>query len=173
MKINRKFVSLVLAGILSAGVLVGCSSTSNEGGSSDGEKTFVYGTSAYNSSEPGINPHKGYSGWPAIRYGVTETLFKFNENMELEAWLATGYEIIDDYTMKINLRDDVNFSNGNKMTGDAVKACFESLIKLHDRAPGDLAIKSIEADKQTITIKSENKVVTLLNYLSYSIWRNY
>lgn len=166
MKINRKFVSLVLAGLLSAGLLVGCSSTSNEDGSSNGEKTFVYGTSAYNSSEPGINPHKGYSGWPAIRYGVTETLFKFNENMELEPWLATDYEIVDDYTMKINLRDDVNFSNGNKMTGDAVKACFESLIKLHDRAPGDLAIKSIEADKQTIIIKSKNKVVTLLNYLS-------
>lgn len=166
MKINKKIISLVLAGVLSAGLLVGCGSTSNEGASSDGEKTFVYGTSAYNSSEPGINPHKGYSGWPAIRYGVTETLFKFNENMELEPWLATDYEIVDDYTMKINLRDDVNFSNGNKMTGDAVKACFESLIKLHDRAPGDLAIKSIEADGQTITIKSENKVVTLLNYLS-------
>lgn len=166
MKISRKIISLVLAGVLSAGLLVGCSSTSGDGGSSDGEKTFTYGTTAYNAGAPGINPHKGYSGWPAIRYGVAETLFKFNESMELEPWLATDYEVIDDYTMKINLRDDVNFSNGNKMTGDAVKACFESLIKLHDRAPGDLAIKSIEADGQSITIKSENKVVTLLNYLS-------
>lgn len=166
MKISRKIISLVLAGVLSAGLLVGCSSTSGDGGSSDGEKTFTYGTTAYNAGAPGINPHKGYSGWPAIRYGVAETLFKFNDKMELEPWLATDYEVIDDYTMKINLRDDVNFSNGNKMTGDAVKACFESLIKLHDRAPGDLAIKSIEADGQSITIKSENKVVTLLNYLS-------
>lgn len=166
MKISKKIISLVLAGVLSAGLLVGCSSSSDEGGSSDGEKTFTYGTSAYNSSEPGINPHKGYSGWPAIRYGVAETLFKFNEKMELEPWLATDYKIEDDYTMKINLRDDVNFSNGNKMTGDAVKACIESLIKLHDRAPGDLAIKSIEAEGQSVTIKSENKVVTLLNYLS-------
>lgn len=165
MKINRKIISLVLAGVLSTGLLVGCSSTSDEG-SGDSDKTFTYGTTAYNPSEAGINPHKGYSGWPSLRYGVTETLFKFNENMELEPWLATDYEIVDDYTMKINLRDDVKFSNGNKMTGDAVKACFESLVRLHDRAPEDLAITSIEAKDQSITIKSENKVVTLLNYLS-------
>ena len=165
MKINKKITCLILVGILSATFLGGCSSTSNDENNS-GEKVFTYGTSAYNSGEPGINPHKGYSGWPALRYGVGETLFKFNDNMELEPWLATDHEIIDDYTMKINLRDDVTFSNGNKMTGDSVKACLESLIKLHDRAPGDLAIESIEANGQTVTIKSKNKVVTLLNYLS-------
>lgn len=166
MKINKKIISLVLVGVLSAGFLVGCSSKSNEGGGSKSNKTFTYGTTAYNSSEAGINPHKGYSGWPAIRYGVTETLFRFNENMELEPWLATDYKIVDDYTVKINLRDDVKFSNGSKMTGDSVKACFESLIKINDRAPGDLAIKSIKSDGQSITIKSKNKVTTLLNYLS-------
>ena len=167
MKINRKLISLVLAGVISAGFLVGCGSTSDKSTSNSGkEKTFVYATSAYNPSMAGINPHKGYSGWSALRYGVGETLFKFNENMELEPWLATDYKIVDDYTMTINLRDDVTFSNGNKMTGDAVKACFESLIKLHDRAPEDLAIKSIEADNQSVTIKSENKVVNLINYLS-------
>ncbi len=167
MKINRKLISLVLAGVISSGFLVGCSSTSKKGKSNSGkEKTFVYGTSAYVSAAPGINPHKGYSGWPAIRYGVAETLFKFNDKMELEPWLATDYKIEDDYTMKINLRDDVKFSNGNKMTGESVKACIENLVKLHDRAPEDLAIKSITADGQSVTIKSKNKVVNLINYLS-------
>lgn len=65
--------------------------------------------------------------------------------MELESWLAKDYEVVDDYTMKINLRDDVTFSNGNEMTGDAVKDCIESLVRLHDRAPSDLAIVSIDA----------------------------
>ena len=167
MKINKKLISLVLAGVISSGFLVGCSSTSDKDESNSGkEKTFVYGTSAYNPSLAGINPHKGYLGWAAIRYGVAETLFKFNDKMELEPWLATDYEIVDDYTMKINLRDDVTFSNGNKMTGDAVKACIESLVRLHDRAPSDLAIVSVDADGQSVTIKSENKVVNLLNYLS-------
>ena len=53
-------------------------------------------------------------GWSAIRYGIGETLFRFTNNMELEPWLATGYEQLDDYTVKISLRDDVTFHNGKK-----------------------------------------------------------
>lgn len=162
----RKITSLSLATMMSLSLMVGCSSSADGSNESDGEKTFTYGTTAYVSSEPGINPHKGYSGWPAVRYGVGETLFRFNENMELEPWLATDYEMSDDYTIKINLRDDVTFSNGKKMTGESVKACIEDLVAIHDRAPEDLSIKSITADGQSVTITSNNKVVTLLNYLS-------
>ena len=57
MKINKKLISLVLAGVISSGFLVGCSSTSDKDESNSGkEKTFVYGTSAYNPSLAGINP---------------------------------------------------------------------------------------------------------------------
>ena len=162
----KKMTSLSLAAIMSLSLMVGCSSSSGDDNTSDGEKTFTYGTTAYVSSEPGINPHKGYSGWPAVRYGVGETLFRFTESMELEPWLATDYEIVDDYKIKINLRDDVTFSNGKKMTGESVKACIEDLAAIHDRAPEDLSIKSVTADGQSVTITSNNKVVTLLNYLS-------
>lgn len=161
----KKITSLSLAAMMSLSLMVGCGSSSVDDTSS-GEKAFVYGTTAYHPNMWGANPHKGYSGWPAVRYGIGETLFKFNENMELEPWLATDYERLDDYTIKINLRDDVNFSNGNKMTGEAVKACIEDLVDIHDRAPEDLAIESISADGQSVTIKSKNKVTTLLNYLS-------
>ena len=47
-----------------------------------------------------------------IRYGVGETLFKYNDNMEVEPWLATDYEFVDDLTVKITLRDGVKFSSG-------------------------------------------------------------
>ena len=53
--------------------------------------------------------------------------------MELEPWLAAGYEQLDDYTMKILLRDDVTFYNGKKMTGESVKKCLERLVETHDR----------------------------------------
>lgn len=45
---------------------------------------FVYGTTAYGPSmlNVGTNPHDGYVGWSTIRYGVGETLFKFNDHME-------------------------------------------------------------------------------------------
>ena len=43
--------------------------------------------------DAGLNPHDNYSGWSCLRYGVGETLFKYNDNMEVEPWLATDYEL--------------------------------------------------------------------------------
>ncbi|MBR4904279.1 MAG: ABC transporter substrate-binding protein [Selenomonadaceae bacterium] len=114
----------------------------------------------------GTNPHESYSGWSTLRYGIGETLFKFNENMELEPWLAEGFEQIDDFTVKIKINNAATFSNGKKVDGAAVKACLEHLIENHDRAPRDLKISSIEAEGQSIIIKSAEKMPALLNYLS-------
>jgi peptide/nickel transport system substrate-binding protein len=155
---------LLLVVVLILNMLTGCEKTI----SNTTEKVFNYGTIAYGVAmgNTGLNPHDGYSGWSTVRYGVGETLFKFNESMELEPWLAKDYQQLDDYTIKINLRDDVFFSNGNKMTGEAVKACLENLIIIHDRAPKDLQIESITAEGQSITIVSKSKIPGLVNYLS-------
>ena len=82
--------------------------------SSSGKKTFVYGTTGYGIDmlDNGTNPHDGYMGWSALRYGVGETLFKFSDAMTPEPWLATAYEFVDDTHVKITLRDDVTFSSG-------------------------------------------------------------
>ena len=159
---NKKF----LAAILSAGILfTGCG---GENQTSSGEKIFNYGTVAYGVAmeNVGTNPHESYVGWSTIRYGIGETLFKFNEKMELESWIAESFEQIDDFTVKIKIRDNVTFSNGKKVDGLAVKKCLDELITIHDRAPKDLKISSIEADGQFVTIKSAEKVPALLNYLS-------
>lgn len=131
------------------------------------EKVFRYGTTAYGPEmgNAGLNPHENYSGWSTIRYGVGETLFRFDESMSLTPWLATNYEQIDEYTIKINLRENVYFTSGRKMDGEAVKECLEDLIAKHDRAPGDLQIESITSQGQTITLRSKEKVPALLNYL--------
>lgn len=86
--------------------------------------------------------------------------------MEIEPWLATEYENPDDLTWIITLRDDVSFSSGRKMDGEAVKECLEHLIEVHERARGDLMIDSITAEGQTVTIKTQVPKPTLLNYLS-------
>ncbi len=135
---------------------------------SNDEKIFTYGTMAYGLAmeNVGTNPHESYSGWSTLRYGIGETLFKFNEHMELEPWLAESFEQVDDFTVKIKINDAATFSNGKKVDGAAVKACIENLIATHDRAPRDLKISAIEADGQFVTIKSFEKVPALLNYLS-------
>ena len=80
----------LLAAILTGAMLVAGMSTTVW---ADGEKAFVYGTTGYSEEmgDAGLNPHDNYSGWSALRYGVGETLFKYNDNMEVEPWLATDY----------------------------------------------------------------------------------
>jgi len=154
----KKFLLIICAALLMAGC----------GNETSDSKTFTFGTVAYGTAmeNVGTDPHESYSGWSTLRYGIGETLFKFNERMELEPWLAESFEQVDDYTVRIKIRDGVQFSNAKPLDAQAVKACLYNLISVHDRAPFDLKIAGIEADGQTLTIKSAEKVPSLLNYLS-------
>ncbi|MCR5833621.1 MAG: ABC transporter substrate-binding protein, partial [Selenomonadaceae bacterium] len=149
----KKYLAAICAATM---LMTGCGGNTAK----DDGKIFKYGTMAYGVAmeNVGTNPHDSYSGWSTLRYGIGETLFKFNENMELEPWLAESFERLDDYTIKIKINDKATFSNGKKVDGTAVKKCLEALITNHDRAPKDLKIDSIEADGQFVTIKSKEKV---------------
>lgn len=185
----KKIIAVLLALCLSVGMLAGCGSKGDDGsgpagietgketaaGSGDsgntqsaGKKTFVFGDTTFNAEneEPNVNPHYVYAGWACIRYGVGETLFRINDSMELEPWIASSYERIDDLTWKIAIKDSVCFSSGKACDAAAVKACLEDLIEVHDRARGDLMIDSIEADGLDLTIKTSVPAPSLLNYLS-------
>lgn len=168
MKKCRFLLTLLTAAFLALGALSGCAA---QGDSPDGKTagtTFVFGDTTFNAEneEPDINPHNTYSGWACIRYGVGETLFRYSDTMEIEPWLATDYELIDELTWKITLRDGVTFSSGRAMDGEAVKECLEHLVEVHDRARGDLMIDTITAEGQTVTITTTEPCPTLLNYLS-------
>lgn len=158
---------LVLAFGLWLGVLTGCNGPEKTAAKEE-KKTFVFGDTTFNpeNEEPDVNPHNTYAGWACIRYGIGETLFRYSDSMEMEPWLAAGYEIADELTWIITLRDDVAFTSGRKMDGEAVKECLEHLIEVHDRARGDLMIDTITADGQTVTIKTQAPKPALLNYLS-------
>ena len=156
-----KFLALL---VLSAALLTSaCGNNAAPGG----EKVFRYGTPAYGiaNENAGMDPHEAYQGWSAIRYGVGETLFKFDDAMQPQPWLAEKYEFINENTVKITLKDNIYFTSGNKMTGAAVKACLEDLISRHNRARVDLKITGITAEGQTVTITSAAKVPVLINYL--------
>ena len=86
--------------------------------------------------------------------------------MELEPWLATGYELVDENTWVVTLRDGVTFTSGRAMDADAVKECLDHLVEVHERAEGDLKIREITADGQTLTIRTQEPVPALMNYLA-------
>lgn len=181
----KKTGAILLTLTMTAGLLAGCGSSgssasdspeseqeagenSQAASSSEGEKVFYYGDTTFNAEndEPDVNPHYGYSGWACIRYGIGETLFKYSDSMELEPWLATKYENVDENTWVITLRDGVSFTSGRILDAEAAKECLDDLVNVHERAKGDLKIKEITADGQTLTIKTQEPVPALINYLS-------
>lgn len=169
---KKRFAIILTLGLVFS-LLTGCGGGSDQdrredGGTDGGKKTFVFGDTTFNAEneEPNVNPHFAYAGWACIRYGVGETLFKINDSLELEPWLAASHELVDSLTWKITLKDGVRFSNGKPCDAAAVKACLSHLTEVHDRARGDLMIESMEADGLTLTIKTSAPAPSLLNYLS-------
>ncbi len=168
----KRIILLLLIPAFLAVSLSGCggSREAEEEQSAESEelKTFVLGDTTFNAEngEPDINPHNSNSGWACIRYGVGETLFRLNDQMEIEPWLAESYENPDELTWKITLRDGITFTSGRSLDGEAVKECLEALIENHDRAAGDLHIREITAEGQSVIIRTEIPVPALLQYLT-------
>lgn len=129
-----------------------------------GEKVLNAGSTGYFYVES-MDPANSWDGWLLQYDGVTENLLKLNDSFEAEPWLAEAVENVDELTWKFTLRDNVNFSNGQKMTADAVKACFERTYKQNPRAEETLALDSIEADGQTLTIKTKQAVPSFKNVI--------
>ena len=130
-------------------------------------RTMVIGDTTFNSEnwEETVDPHRTYNGWACIRYGIGETLVHYTDTMELEPWLATEWSNDGSLTWTITLREGVRFSSGRDMDGEAVKQCLEHLLEVHDRAPSDTMIDTIEADGQTLTITTKEPLPALMNYL--------
>lgn len=161
---KQKRYSWLAGVVLSLCLLAGCGSSPQ---ATQTATTFVLGDTTFNAEneEPDVNPHNAYSGWACIRYGIGETLFRYTDQMELEPWLASDYEQVDENTWVITLRDGVRFSSGRAVDGQAVKECLEHLVQVHDRARADLMVRSITAQEQTVTVVTQAPNPTFLQRL--------
>lgn len=130
----KKTIALILSVLLLAALFAGCGGEKAEtpsGGSAGGkndtaaEKVLNFGLEAF--SDGLINPmNQTNTAWNCMRYGVGECLFKFNDSMQAEPWLAESVAHSDDYTVwTITIRDGVKFSNGTALTASKVKESFE------------------------------------------------
>ena len=60
---------------------------------------------------------------------IYDSLFtRDRDTLQVVPWLATGYEIIDDNTWDITLRDDVTFHNGEAFNAEAVKFTLDYML---------------------------------------------
>ena len=121
----KKTIAILLCVLMLAGVLAGCggSGGNTKGGDTAG-KTLNFGCQMY--SDGLINPASQTNcAWNCMRFGVGEALFKFNDNMEVEPWLAASSATDDYVTWVITLREGVKFSNGTAMTATKVKESLD------------------------------------------------
>ncbi len=180
---GKRWLAAVLALVLAAGMTAcggsgettaadssGAGSSAEAGG--EEAKVMRFGSTGYFAAET-LDPANGWDGWYMTFDGALETLFKLDENMEPEAALAVSCETSDNITWTITLREGVTFQSGAPMTAEAVKACLERTYETSNRAQEQLAIDSIEAEGQVLTIHLQGVNVTLQSDLTDPLWSVY
>jgi peptide/nickel transport system substrate-binding protein len=107
-----------------------------------------------------LEPTEQYFSWVVMRYGIGETLARFDQEGELVPCLAESWKVSDDkLTWTFQIREGVKFSNGTEMTPELVKASLERTFSLNDRASSSyFTYKSIEVDGQNLMITTDTPV---------------
>lgn len=191
---KKEIVSVMMAACLFASFATGCgtaneSETSSKSGSeaasvtsaseeaagavsksgettTDGERAdLVLGATTGFFGAESLDVAYNWDGWIMSIYGISENLYRLDENIEPQPWIAESVETPDENTWVFTIRDGVTFPNGKTVDAKAVKACFERTYEKNERADSTLKIKSMEADGMKFTIVTPEPNPTLLNDL--------
>ncbi|ABR47330.1 extracellular solute-binding protein, family 5 [Alkaliphilus metalliredigens QYMF] len=158
------FLASLLTACIGGNETQGTTTDGNNGQeSSTEEKILTFGSTESTTS---LDPHMDWNGWYGVRYGITETLFKLNDSLVPEPWLAESYENIDGLTWKIILKDNVFFTNGEAVTAHKVVENMQRFGEVNYRAAVFATASYTVEDDLTILIKTEAPYATLINDLS-------
>ncbi len=186
----KRILALGMTAIMTMSMVVGCGNkeasieTASANGTADvavegttatSEQILNFGCQMYGDGL--IDPaNQINAAWNCMRFGISEALFKFNDNMEVEPWLAESAETEDYITWTIKLKEGVKFSDGCDMTATKVAA---SLQRLLDEGPNGSSTPEkylpyesvITADDEanTITIVLPEANANLKNNLAYPV----
>ncbi len=114
---------------------------------------------------PSLDVHKEYYGWYTSIYGISEALFKMDENSEVVPCLA-GSADVDGKTWTITLQDGAAFSNGTPLTAEMVIRNLERVAEVNERFAYLAGFKMEAVDDKTITITTPEIYPTLKNDLA-------
>ena len=126
------------------------------------KRTIRIGTEQFTAS---LDSALEWNGWFTVRYGIGETLFQVEDNMEITPWLISNAENIDTQTWKLTLRENIKFSDGTTMDAKSVVDNLHHIAQENARA-AFLKDAEYEIDGNTITIKTVKPRATLLSDLS-------
>ena len=159
-KITAMVLALTMAfGLSACGTKTNTESVKNTESTEDTRKDFVFGDYVGN-----VDPASGAYAWVGMRIGVMESLFRFDEKLNVEKNLVEDYSVSEDgLVWTIELKDHVLFQSGNPMDAEAVKASLERTCSMQSRADQELNIASMEADGNTLKITTRKPNPTLPN----------
>lgn len=136
----KKYIFLIL-------LIIGLSGCSGEEGNSN--KMTIAIQSYINTLEP----TEQYDSWGIVKFGVGETLTRFDEDGKVQPWLATDYEVSSDkLSWTFTIRDDVYFSNGDQLTPEIVVNSLIRSFELNNRASSFFEYESIVAKGEDVVI---------------------
>jgi len=172
---TRKTLALILALCLSMNLFAGCGKKATDPddnpGSAGERKIKDTVTVCLNSEPAGVDPQQTYqTNAFAIQFQIYETLFTMKDGQP-QPRLATSWEYLDDCTLRVHLRDDVYFHNGEKMSAEDVRYTVERLTSVANSASQYYfldAEKTAVVDENTVDIVTTEPVGALFTYLSMS-----
>lgn len=160
----KKILSIGLVAVMLMVLFTGCMDKGNE--AEGDEKVLNFGCQMYTDGiVNGVMDENG--GWNAMRFGITEGLFKFNDSMEVEPWLAESYTVNDEHTeWVIKIKDGIKFSDGDPLTASKVKATFDYL---KEKGPSGSAKpeKYLEYEAK-VTADDDARTVTIVTSKPYA-----
>ena len=102
-----------------------------------------------------------------MRYGIGETLAKFDEKMNTQPWLAESWSVsADKLTWTFKISDKAKFSNGNKVTAEAVKESIERAFEKNKRAATFFKYTDIKAEGQNLIITTDKPYPNVPGFLA-------
>ena len=157
---KRKLIALLLALCMTVCLTACGSSGSGDGDASGGSDDNILRTAA-SFAYASLDVHKDYYGWYTSIYGISESLFKFDENAQAVSCLAED-AVADGTTWTITLKDGVAFSNGNPMTAEMVVKNLKRVAEVNERFAyiGDYEITA--KDEKTVVIDTGKDVYPML-----------
>jgi len=159
---KKSWKKALLAGlsiVMMGSFIAGCGSDNNGAANKD---VLKVGVTNFASS---LDPTENFFSWVVMRYGIGETLTKFDEHMKPQPWIASKWEVSPDKkTWTFTINDKVKFFNY-----DSIEANGQQLIiktdKEYPNMPGLLAdpiflIVDVQSEKDGRNFAKEGPIGT-------------
>lgn len=157
-----RIVCAMCAIVLGICVLFASGCAADDG--SGARKELKAGSTTYFFAES-MDPASEWNSWYLSYYGIVENLFKVGDDLTPEPWLAESAESDDGKTWTVEIKDGIEFSNGEPVDAQAVKAAWERTYAQNSRGAETLAVSGLAADGQTLTVSLEEPVSDFENTL--------